>query len=51
MVPYRDNMKGTLARNTSTVDEPVTALPTALVSTNGARVDHCDRIISIEGDS
>ena len=48
--PYRVDMRGALARNTSTVDEPVTVLPTALVRTNGARVDHRDRIISIEGD-
>ena len=49
-MPYRVDMRGTLARNTGTVDEPVTVLPTALVRTNGARVDHCDGIIPIEGD-
>ena len=43
-------VKRTLTSNLSTVDEPVTVLPTALVSANSGGVDHCDRIGSIEGD-
>ena len=42
--------RGTLTSNLCPVDEPVTVLPIALVRTNGAGVDHCDCIVSIEGD-
>ena len=42
--------RGTLTSNLSTVDEPVTSLPIALVTTNSGGVDHRDRIVSIEGN-
>jgi hypothetical protein len=42
---------GTLTGNLSTVDEPVTELSIALVTANSGGVDHCDRIVSIEGNT
>jgi len=44
--------KRELARsNRSTVDEPVTGLPIALVTANSGWVYHCDGIVPIEGDA
>jgi len=42
--------EGSLTRNRCAVDEPVAVLPLALVRTNGAGVDHGDRVVPIEGD-
>jgi len=39
-----------IVNNRSTIDKPVTVLPLALVRADGARVNHCDRIVSIKGD-
>jgi len=43
------DVRGALTSNLSTVDEPVAVLPSALVRTNGAGVDHRDRVVSIKG--
>jgi hypothetical protein len=40
----------TLTGNCSTIDEPVAVLALALVTPNGAGVDHRNCIVSIEGD-
>ena len=42
--------KGALTGNRCTVDEPVTVLPPTLVRANGTRVDHGDRVVSVESD-
>ena len=47
---HQMGVKWTRTGNLGTVDEPVTVLPTALVSANSGGVDHCDRIGSIESD-
>lgn len=43
--------EATRTNNRSTVDKPVTVLSLALVRADGARVNHCDCVVSVEGDS
>lgn len=42
--------EGTLTNDRGTVNKPVTVLSLALVRTDGAGVNHCDRVAAIEGD-